>query len=46
MQLSAEIVRMELVPKSTKGKVVATGDTAADIHRVEETFNEYVRPDE
>ena len=45
--MSADISRLELVPKTTAKKIVATGDTAANNIRQEaNTFNEYVNPRE
>ena len=46
LQLSAEISRLELVPKTTAKGIVATGDTASSIQREPNTFNEYVNPGE
>ena len=47
LQLSAEISRIELLPKTNaKGIVSSTGDTASNIRRKVETFNSFVNPGE
>ena len=47
LQLSAEISRIELLPKiNAKGIVSSTGDTASNIKREVETFNSFVNPGE
>ena len=47
LQLSAELVRLELVPTTTaKGGVSAANDTATSVKRDPLTFNSYVNPGE
>ena len=47
LQLSAEIVRVELAPKTTaKGVVSTSNDTDVNVRREPTTFNSYVNPGE
>ena len=47
LQLSADVVRLELGPKTTtKGGVSAANDTATSVRREILTFNSYVNPGE
>ena len=45
--MSAEIVRVELAPKTTaKGVISVTNDTAVNMRRESSTFNSFVNPGE
>ena len=46
LQLSAEMIRIELVPKQTKKGESSGGDTAKNIRRLSSTFNSFVNPGE
>ena len=46
MQLSAEIIRMQLIPKTTKKGEAVGQDSVGTVKRVATTFNSYVKPPE
>lgn len=46
LQLSAEIIRMELIPKTTKKGEAVGQDSVGTVERVRSTFNSFVKPPE